>query len=180
MLKITIPGGELFDEQKQEFIYTKDQTIALEHSLVSLYKWESKWHKPFLSTKDKTVEEYIDYIRCMTITQNIDPNVYNRVTKEILEEVSRYMEEPMTATTFSNTKQGKGSNKIITAEELYYSMITLGIPFECQKWHLNKLMTLIRVCNIKNAPKKKMSQREIMQRNKSINAERRKRLGSKG
>lgn len=180
MLTITIPARELFDEKTEQFVYTKEQTLQLEHSLVSLSKWESKWKKPFFATKEKTNEETIDYIRCMTITQNVDPMIYNFLTDENLSAIHDYIEDPMTATTFSDSKNGKKNREIITAELIYYWMISSGIPFECQKWHLNKLITLIRVFEVKNTPPKKMSQRELMNRNRALNEARRKQFNSKG
>ena len=180
MLPITIPSIELWDEKKEEFIYTKGQTLQLEHSLVSLSKWESKWCKSFLFTKEKTYEETLDYIKCMTLTQNVDPEVYNRLTNANIDEINKYIEAPMTATFFSDDKLTKSSREIITAELIYYWMIALNIPFECQKWHLNRLLALVKVCNIKNSPPKKRSGKEIMSRNAALNATRRKRLNTKG
>lgn len=180
MLKITIPAGEQWDEINQIFINTKEQTLQLEHSLVSLSKWESKWCKAFLTKNEKTDEETIDYIKCMTITQNVDPNVYNCLTKENVEQIKKYIEAPMTATYFSEEHSGKSSREQVTSELIYYWMIALNIPMECQKWHLNRLLTLIRVCNIKNQPPKKMSKRAIMSRNAALNAARRKQLNTRG
>lgn len=179
MLTITIPAAEAWDEIKQEFIYVNETTLELEHSLVSLSKWESKWQKAFLSSKDKTDEEILDYIRCMTITQNVNPNIYNYINSNNMTEINRYIAAPMTATVFSD-KNNKPSYEIITAELIYYWMIALNIPFECQYWHLNRLLTLIKVCNIKNSPKKKMSKRDIMSRNAALNAARRKQLNTTG
>lgn len=179
MLKIVIPGIELYDEEKEEFITTKPQTLHLEHSLVSLAKWESKWNKPFLTKDNKTYEETIDYIRCMTITQNVSEDTYRLLTSEHIQQVNEYINLPMTATTFSNQKKTP-SKEVVTAEIIYYWMISLNIPFECQKWHLNRLLTLINVCNIKNQPKKKMSKRDILNRNKALNKARREALNTKG
>ena len=180
MLQITIPAGEQWDEINQVFINTKEQTLQLEHSLVSLSKWESKWCKAFLTKNEKTDEETIDYIKCMTITQNVDPNAYNCLTKENVEQIKKYIEAPMTATYFSEEHNGKSSREQVTSELIYYWMIALNIPMECQKWHLNRLLTLIRVCNIKNQPPKKMSKRAIMSRNTALNAARRKQLNTRG
>ena len=180
MLKITIPGGEYFNEETGEFINIKGQTLELEHSLVSLSKWESKWHKPFLTKEEKTVEEITDYIRCMTVTPNVKNDTYTNLTNENIAEINAYIENPMTATTvYDDSKQGS-SREIVTSELIYYWMIALNIPFECQKWHLNRLLTLFKVCNIKNQPAKKMSRREIMSRNAALNAANRKRFNSKG
>ena len=180
MLEITIKETELFDDSKQEFIHVKEQTLRLEHSLVSLSKWESKWHKPFISNQQPTREETLDYIKCMTLTQNVDQNVYNCITNKHIYEINKYIVDPMTATTFSSMKRGRISREIITSELIYYWMIALNIPFECQKWHLNRLLTLIRVCDIKSQPEKKMGMRNVMSRNSALNAARRKSLNSKG
>ena len=181
MLQITIPAVEQWDEQQQMFVYTKEQTLQLEHSLVSLSKWESKWNKAFLSNQEKTHEETIDYIRCMTLTQNVNPDVYRCLSIENIEQINKYIDAKMTATYFSDDKTtGKRNSEIVTSEIIYYWMIALNIPFECQKWHLNRLLTLIKVCNIKNQPPKKMGRRDIMRNNSAINAARRKRFNSKG
>lgn len=180
MLRITIPAAELWDEEHQRFVETKEQTLQLEHSLVSISKWESKWCKAFLSKNDKTAEETLDYIKCMTITPNVDPNVYNFLTQENIREINAYIQAPMTATYFSEDKRAKGSREIVTAELIYYWMISLNIPFECQKWHLNRLLALVRVCNIKNSPPKKYSRRELASRNAALNAARRKQLNTTG
>lgn len=175
MLEITIPGQELWDEKHECFVNTKGATLKLEHSLVSVSKWESKWHKPFLSDGKKTVEETIDYIRCMTITQNVDPNVYNFITNDVIEKVTKYIDDPMTATWFSDNGKNKGGQKeIVTAEVVYYWMFAQNIPMECQKWHFNKLMTLIRVCNEKNKPPEKKSKAQIAREYAALNAARRK------
>lgn len=179
MLTITIPEQEMYNEETQEFFSYGEQTLQLQHSLVSLSKWESKWCKPFLSKEAKTDEEVLDYIRCMTITQNVKPETYNRLTQGNLEAINKYIDSPMTATTFSNQQQ-KSGQEVVTSELIYYWMISFNIPMECQKWHLNRLLTLIRVCNVKNAPAKKMSKRDIMSRNAALNASRRSKLNSKG
>ena len=180
MLQIDIPATELFDEAKNQFITVKATSLTLEHSLVSLSKWESKWCKPFLGKDQKSTEEVIDYIRCMTLTQNVDPNVYRALSNSNIEKIRNYIDSPMTATTFSKVDKRSSGREIVTSELIYYWMISLGIPVEFQKWHLNRLLTLIRVCNIKNTPPKKMSQREIMSRNAALNAARRQELHSTG
>lgn len=179
MLKITVPEMEFYDEDNNEFIMFNEQVLQLEHSLVSISKWESKWHIPFLDGKDKTIEQIIDYVRCMTITQNVKPEVYNRLTEDNLKAINDYIENPMTATTFSDINQ-RPSREIITSEIIYYWMVSFNIPFECQKWHLNKLLTLIKVCNIKNSPPKKMSRQEILSRNRALNEARKKNLNTRG
>lgn len=181
MLRLKIPGREFYDEMTCEFKSSKPVELQLEHSLVSLSKWESKWHKPFLSKDPKTREESLDYIRCMTINpKDADPLAYEAITDQMMKVVNAYIEDPMTATTFSNQNGAPHSRKIITAEEIYYSMIALDIPFECQKWHLNRLMTLIKVCGIRNTPAKKMSKRELNTRNSQLNSARRAQLKTRG
>lgn len=178
MLQITIPAVEAFNSKTDEFVTIKEQKITLEHSLVSISKWESKWKKPFISKKEKTVEEIIDYVRCMCLTQNVDSRVFNNLSEENVKEIRAYIEDPMTATTLP--KDGKQGKEVITSELIYYCMIACNIPIEFQKWHLNRLMTLIRVCEIKNSPQKKMSRKEILARNKALNDARRKKLGTTG
>lgn len=181
MLQIKVPlNPEGWDEEKQEFIPPKEQILQLEHSLVSLSKWESKWCKPFLTKQEKTYEETIDYIKCMTLTQNVKPEVYACLTRENIKQINEYIDAPMTATYISENKNGKGNREQVTAELIYYWMIALNIPFECQKWHLNRLITLIRVCNVKNQPPKKMSKRELMNRNAALNAARKKQFNTNG
>jgi hypothetical protein len=181
MLQLTILlGPEQWDEKNEIFIEPKKQVLQLEHSLVSISKWESKWCKPFLSKEVMTVEETIDYIRCMTLTQNVNPDVYNYISNENIRQVNQYIEAPMTATWFTEEKTGKHNNEQVTNELIYYWMTALNIPFECQKWHFNRLITLIRVCNIKNQPPKKMSKKDLMSRNAALNAARRKQLNTKG
>ena len=180
MLRITVPADELWDESVGEFIPVKEQTLQLEHSLVSLSKWESKWCKAFFSKEDKSREETLDYIKCMTLTQNVKPEVYLGLTRENIDEINKYIAAPMTATVFSDNAMRKHSREIITSELIYYWMIALNIPFECQKWHLNRLLTLIRVCEIKNTPPKKMSRGEIMRRNSALNAARRRSMNTRG
>jgi hypothetical protein len=179
MLTITIPATEQYDEVNELFITSKEQVLQLEHSLVSISKWESKWCKAFLSKESKSVTESIDYIRCMTLTQNISPDAYKFITPENINEVSTYIETPMTATVFSNEKKTI-NREIITAEIIYYWMVSMTIPFECQKWHLNRLLTLINVCNLKNQPAKKMNRKEITERNRSLNAARLNALNTSG
>ena len=180
MLRIVVPETELWDEKNEVFVYVKEHKLQLEHSLVSVQKWEQKWCKSYFSRKEKTREEILDYIRCMTITQNVDPNVYNNLPKSIIDKITEYIEAPMTATYFSKEQSSGNNREQVTSELIYYWMIALNIPFECQKWHLNRLLTLIRVCNIKNQPPKKMSKRAIMSRNAALNAARRKQLNTRG
>lgn len=181
MLTISVPiSPEGWDEVKQEFVEPKTQTLNLEHSLVSLSKWESRWKKPFYSKSNMTDEETLDYIKCMTLNRNVDPSVYNHLTKENIKEVIDYIGDPMTATTFSGSDKSPVNREIITSELIYYWMIASNIPFECQKWHLNRLITLIRVCGIKSTPPKKRSKRDIMSQNAALNAARRQKMNSKG
>lgn len=186
MLQIVIPGIECYDEIKNEFVMTDSVKISMEHSLLSLSKWESKWHKPFLDGKDKSYEETIDYYRCMTLTKNVDFDVYYNISSELGKQINDYIADPMTATWFSKKavpsihQTSRSDGSVVTSEVIYYYMINLGIPFECQKWHLNRLTTLIRVVSEKNAPKKKMSNQEILTQQAELNSKRRAELNSKG
>ena len=182
MLSLTVTiVPEQWDSKRQRFIPPKEKTLQLEHSLVSLSKWETRWHKPFLSKETKTTEETIDYIKCMTITQNVDPDVYNHLSNQNIIDVNNYLEDSMTATTFSEDLPGKKNNEIVTAEIIDYWMLSLRIPPEYRKWHLNKLITLIRVCSIKNQPPgKKKSQKDLASYYAALNKKRREELKSKG
>lgn len=180
MLYITIPSDEIFDEATSKFITIPETKLQLEHSLVSVSKWEAKWHKIFLdSDNQKTDEETLDYIRCMTLTQNVDPNVYYGLRQKQILKIKEYIDNPMTATTFNeeNVKKifakASKTNEKTSSETLYYEMIALNIPFECQKWHLNRLITLIKICTIKNQPPKKMSKSELASKYRDVNAARR-------
>lgn len=185
MLEITIPERELFIEETETFMYVHETTLKLEHSLVSLHKWEKRHHKPFISDEKMTDEETIDYIRCMTITQNVDPDIYKYLTPANLKAVDEYINDPMTATWISsepteNKTWGRKRKETVTAELIYYWMIALNIPMECQKWHLNSLLMLIQVCNIKNTPPKSMSKKERLLHNKALNDARKAKYNTKG
>ena len=182
MLRVTLRKREVFDEETLEFKTIEPRTLRLEHSLLALSKWESKWCKPFLSpskTQKHTPEEMIDYIRCMSL-DDIEPDVLLGLTQSDLDKISEYISLPMTATTFRDDPNAKPSREVITAEIIYYWMITLGIPFECQKWHLNRLMTLIKVCSIKNAPPKKMGKKAMLSQRNALNSARRRQMNTRG
>lgn len=179
MLSIKLDGTEWFDEEEQQFITVPPQTIRLEHSLVSISKWESIHHKPFLGREEKTDDEVVSYICCMSPDDSLDIRTVLSMTKENVDQITAYIEDPMTATTFFEP-DARPSREIITSEVIYYWMVTLAIPFECQYWHINRLLTLIKVISLKNAPEKKISQRELNARNRALNEERRRRLNTKG
>lgn len=178
MIEIFIPEAEHFDDETNEFFTVKKQTLKLEHSLVSISKWESKWHKSFLNSDSKSYEEILDYIRCMSINP-VDQNVLLSLTDQNLKDIQDYIQNPMTATVIKDTYNRK-SNEIITSELIYYWMVALEIPFECEKWHINRLLTLIKVCNIKNQPSKKMSKRDIYSQNRMLNEARRAKYHTRG
>jgi len=178
--EITVEYRELFNEETGEIITVYPTVLKLEHSLVSLSKWESIWEKPFLTKDNKTMEETISYIKCMTMNPNkIDPIVYDCLTQQNLQDILKYIESPQSATTFGQN-DGRPSREIITSELVYYWMLAFNIPFECEKWHLNRLLTLIKICGIKNEQPKSMSKGQILNRNKSLNEARRKAMNSKG
>lgn len=180
MLQLEIPKRELFDDSTNEFIYYEKTSLQLEHSLVSLSKWESTWLKPFLGKEPKTIEETIDYIKCMTITQNVNPTAYLYLPDEIFEKIESYINLPMTATWFNDDKNSPKNKEIITAEIVYYWMIAHQIPMECQKWHLNRLLTLVRVCNIKSQPPKKRGQKAMLANRAALNQARKDQHQTKG
>ena len=181
MLRIVVPAREYYDESKEEFVEVKEQTLVMEHSLISISKWEAKWKKPYMSKDKKTQEEVIDYFRCMTIGPEADPIVYHSFSAENIAAITEYINDPMTATTISETQTKSGRREIVTSEIIYYWMIAQQIPTEYEKWHLNRLLTLIKVCAIKNNPnQKKMSRSAIAKQNHALNAARRKKYGTRG
>lgn len=178
-ITLVIPESkEMYDESTNTFVRFPAATIEIEHSLISLSKWESKWHKPYLSKDKRTAEEELDYVRCMTLTKNVDPNAYYGLTKANLEEIRAYVNDSMTATTFRESD--KKSRQIITNELIYHWMIECGIPFECQKWHLNRLLTLIRVRTEMKQDPKKIPKKDLYKRNTDLNKARRAAMNSKG
>lgn len=178
MLQLQIHGGRLFNEQTEEFVVVKPATIRLEHSLISIQKWESKWHKSYLSL-DHPRAEVLDYVRCMAIDSNVDPNFPLALTPLEIIQIKQYMDDPMTATTFSSLKRERPKKKTITAEVIYYWMTLFDIPFECAKWHINQLLTLIKVCSIESHPPK-MSKKEAGAQRSALNRARRAKMGSSG
>ena len=180
MLKIEVPAWEDFNPETSEIILHPGATLTLEHSLVSLAKWESKYCRPFMSNDPQTIDESIDYIRFMCLTKNVDPDIFYHIPQSDMNRIVEYINRPMTATTFSNREKRVNKRQNVTAEIIYWEMIALNIPFECQKWHLNRLLTLIHVCALKQEKPKKMSRKAAMEQNAALNAARRKRLGSSG
>lgn len=179
MLKIPVVLKELYDEKTEEFV-TETFDLKLEHSLSSLSKWESNFEKPFLGVGEKTSEEMLWYVKAMVMDSDVPPEVFSRLSEENIASINNYLTAKMTATWFRTDESSRRSREIITAEIIYYWMIALNIPFECQYWHLNRLLTLVRVCNQKNTPDKKMNKQELAKRNRELNTQRRSRLGSRG
>ena len=182
MLPVSIPAIEIWDPKRRVFVNHEAITLHLEHSLVSLSKWESKWNKPFLSKKDKTDEETLDYIKCMTLTPNVPKIVFDYISQnsQIVDQIHEYINAPMTATTFAKDNSTKSNREVITAEIIYYWMISFNIPVEFRHWHLNRLLALIRVCSIKTAKPKKRGTKEQMSHNAALNAARKKQLNTRG
>lgn len=176
---ITVPAATLFDPVNNEFTDVKEHTLKLEHSLYSIAKWEAKWHRSYWDPKGQSEEELLDYVRCMSLDNSISKDVLRALTPKNIEQIRAYMENPMTGTTFREDRK-RPSREIITSELVYYWMIQNGIPFECQKWHINRLLTLIRVCAIKNGPQRKQSSADIYKQNRALNAARRAKHNTRG
>lgn len=181
MLTITIPGDEVFNNETQEFETQGDIQLDLEHSLLSLSKWESRFRKAFLGPTEKSQEEVLGYVEAMIVDPEISPGVLSGLTMQNFEEINAYIESSESATTFSDIHEKKGGRgEVITAELIYFWMLTFNIPMECEKWHLNRLFALLKICSIKNSKPKKMSKQEIAERNRKLNEERRAKMGTSG
>lgn len=180
MLRITVPAQEMWDEENEQFVYGDEVTLELEHSLLSLSKWESKHHKAFLTKKEKTAEEHLDYIKCMTLTEDVPDEVYARLTQENVDQIVAYIEDPMSATYYFDDKKQSSSRDVMTAEYIYYCMFANGIPLDFENRHLNKLIAIIKMCGLKNSPPKKMSKSDIANRHRQINAANRAKYHTKG
>lgn len=182
MLTLKTPKVSLWDEQNEKFLYIPEQTLEMEHSLVSISKWESNWEIPFLSKESKTADQLVDYLRCMTLSKKVDPRVFYYITtnKELLKKVTDYIEKPMTATRFKEKPGQARANRTLTSEYIYYLMIAFNIPQEYQKWHINRLLTLIQLCDRKNTPKKKTSKHDILKNRYYENEARKKLWKTKG
>lgn len=180
MLIINVPSSEYYDPVSEEFVNYPAQILKLEHSLVAISKWESKWLKPFLATGEKTSDEIYYYISCMLVEDSeVGDRTIRALSQNNLDIITEYIKAPMTATTITQTNS-KGSKEIVTSELIYYWMISFNIPFECQHWHLNRLLMLISICNVKNTPPKKMKSGEILAKNRDLNAARKKALKTSG
>lgn len=180
MLRIFIEQSENFNNDTQEFELLDSLVIDLEHSLLSVSKWESKHQKPFLSPGKKTSEEIFDYLKAMVITPDVDLDALYRLSQTDIDRTQEYIDSSQSATTFGAMPERRGPGEVITSELIYYWMVAFQIPFECETWHLNRLFSLIRICNIKNSKPKKMSRQELAQRNFELNAKRKAELGTKG
>jgi hypothetical protein len=180
MLTIRVSGVESFDEKSQEFTTQGGTILELEHSLVSLSKWESIFEKPFLGVEPKTPEEIISYVKCMTLTSNFPKEIFQQLSEENYKQIHEYIDAKMTATWFSESPGAPKSREVITSELIYYWMTVFSIPFECEHWHLNRLFTLIRICNVKAAKPKKMSRASAAARQRELNAQRKAQLGTRG
>ena len=179
-LTVKIPAKDLYDPKSNRFISVKDTTITFEHSLISISKWEAKWHKPYLSKEQKTPEEQFDYLRCMCLTRNVDPNAFYALDSASVKSIADYIADPMTATTFRHQDK-RGGSEILTNEVIYFYMANFQIPFDpCEKWHLNRLLTLIEVASIKNQPPKKMGKRDMLNQRAALNAQRRAKFNTRG
>ncbi len=180
MLELHVKLGEMFDEAKNEFVDPIEVTLELEHSLVSLSKWESKFKKPFLSKEDKTSEQLLWYIQAMNRTPDVPPEVFSRLGPAEINAINTYINDPMTAAWFADVPGAKKNTEVITSELLYFWMISFQIPITCENWHLNRLLTLIRTCNVKNAKPKKVSRAQAAAEQRALNEQRLKQYETTG
>lgn len=180
MLTITIPGVEFYDEITEKFSTVGDLVVQLEHSLVSLSKWESKHEKAFLGPGEKTTEEVLDYVKMMIVTPNLPPDTFSRFTQDTITQINDYIESKQSATTFRDLPVQRGRSEVISSELIYFWMTSFNIPFACETWHLSRLFALIRIANIKNGKNKKMPINEVAAQQRSLNEQRKAALGTSG
>lgn len=183
MLQLKIEGREYWSEKLEEFVTIESQTLTLEHSLRSISEWESKWHESFLSSLEKmNYAMLLDYVRMMQVGEKVDDRVFLCMTRSHMKKILEYINEPMTATKFFNSRPNTrgGRPKKITSEQIYSWMVSLGIPFECENWHLNRLLTLIHACDLAQNPGPKMKKKDILKQNAALNAQRRAKMGTRG
>lgn len=180
MLKIIIEDEELYDEESNTFQTTERFEFEVEHSLLSLSKWEANYKKPFLSSGKLSTEEIFQYVMYMILTPNVTEKIVNDSSTKIFSEVNDYINSSQSATTFGEMPQKRGPGEVITSELIYYWMVAFNIPFECEKWHLNRLFSLIRICNIKNSKPEKVSRHEAAMRNRALNEKRKAELNTTG
>lgn len=180
MLTIVVSAVESFDDSKQQFVSEGGTTLELEHSLVSLSKWESQHEKPFLGKEEKTAEEVVSYVKAMTLTPNVPAEIFQQLDQEHFEAINAYIESKQSATWFSEAPGAPKSSEVITAELIYYWLTVFNIPFEVENWNLNRLFNLIRICNIKSAKPKKMSRNEQAARQRELNAQRKAQMSTRG
>ena len=180
MLTITIPPSELFDEARSEFLTTPGATIVAEHSLLALSKWESKFKRPLLASPEFSLEDLKSYFECMCFTPDVPSEVFQNANSATLSRVSEYLMDPHTATTVPRSKGSTLDRETVTSELIYYWMVALNIPFETETWNLNRLITLIEVCNHKSQKPKKTSRAELYSRNRELNRQRRAKYSTKG
>lgn len=181
MLQITIPEREFWDEEKEEFVYIKEHKLRLEHSLVSISKWETKWHKAWFGKREKTNEEIYDYVRCMTLDQNVKPEVYKALTRQNFDEIMEYLKDSMTSIKFPDTPAKSKSKDTVTSELIRFWMVSYNAPIEYEKWHINKLMAFLRVCSMKSGnDNKKVNKAALRSRNAAINERNKALLHTKG
>lgn len=180
MLTITVPGLEVYDEETETFSTIGDIQLQFEHSLLSLSKWESEYQKPFLGKEEKTAEELLGYVKAMIVTPNFPPDIFSKLTQKNLDEINDYINSKQSATTFGQMPETKGRGETITSELIYYWMVAFNIPFEVETWHLNRLFSLIRICNVKQSKPKKIPKNQIAARNRELNAQRKQQLGTSG
>jgi hypothetical protein len=180
MLTITVLGEEHWDQENEKFVYPDSFKLELEHSLVSLSKWESKWEVPFLGEKPKTTEMVLDYIECMILTPDPPADWISKLSKENIEEITAYFDSKQSATWFNDHHPEPKTGETITSELVYYWLDICDIDWQAQYWHLNRLLTLVKIHTVKQAKPKPMSRSEMLRRRRALNKQRLKEMEEGG
>lgn len=178
MLEIELEELEAWDDKKQEFVVLKNEVVCLEHSLKSISEWEAKWKVPFLDTTPRTKQMILDYVSCMVVSE-VPKGFLERLKTRDFSRIQEYIDDSRTASWISSEDNTNDGSKV-TSELIYYWMVTAGIPFSAEEWHLNRLMMLIKIYGEKNKPEKKRSREDILERNRELNEKRRREMGTNG
>lgn len=181
-------GDELFDEETNTFLHPVGKKLHLEHSLLSISKWEAEWEIPFLNT-DKTSEQSLSYIKCCVLDDDFDELLLNTLSDKNILDFNAYLSKGMTAkkiidlrSSLSQKRKSRrpASQKALTSEDIYYSMIQFHVWKECEEWPLQRLLSLLQLCSLKSNSTGEMSKSDQAKFYREENARRKAKYHTNG